>query len=108
MDVKPERCLFYKIENERCCFVDMISPHMVESIVFTGGSSRTPVFKDKLRRIFPQTINAEEAAASGAVIASWNNQFYAALKETINAEEAAAIGAVIAAQHIPQLSDDCT
>ncbi len=70
MDVKPERCLFYKIENELFCFVDMISPHMVESIVLTGGSSRTPVFKDKLRRIFPQTINAEEAAASGAVIAT--------------------------------------
>ncbi len=57
----------------------------VESIVLTGGSTRLPLFRDKLLQAFPK----------------------AALRETTNAEEAAAIGAAFVAQHIPLASDDC-
>ncbi len=102
MDVKPEtsftgsftpedfnkwsKNLLNTVENELNFFARVIFPHKVESIVLTGGSTRMPLFKDKLRRVFPDAV----------------------LKETINAEDAAAIEAVIVAQYIHPLSDDCS
>ncbi len=65
-------------------FTQFFYSRKVESIVLTGGSTRLPFFGEKLKGIFPKAV----------------------LKETINAEEAAAIGAVIVAQHIPLASDD--
>ncbi len=86
-DVKTcTKDLLNAVDNELKSFARVIRPHKVESIVLTGGSTRMPLFKDKLRGVFPHT----------------------ALKETINAEEAAAIGAAIVVQHISPPSGDCS
>ncbi len=77
--------LLKAVENELSVFVDMIRPEKVESIILTGGSTRMPMFRDKLMRVFPQSV----------------------LKETINAEEAAAIRAATVAQHILPTSEVC-
>ncbi len=77
--------LLKAVEHDLRSFAKEIRPHVVESIVLTGGSTRLPLFRDKLQRVFPEAV----------------------LEETINVEEAASIGAAIIAQRIPPTSDDC-
>ncbi len=114
--------LLKTVEHELKAFVNMIRPEEVKSIVLTGGSTRMPMFRDKLKRIFPQavlkeTINAEEAAVLGAVIVAqhipptsgdWGRlKLFKDIANPVNNEEAVAAGANTDAQHFPSESDGC-
>ncbi len=119
---KCSQDLLNSLKHELRSFTNRIRPEKVESIVFAGGSSQMPLFKGKLRRVFPhavlkETITVEEAVAKGAVIVARHipltcgdygkadlSKGAAALDKT---EETADTAAVIGAQLIPPTSNNC-